>query len=459
VKLSEILRFTFSTPIRVMLSTWLITFIVFFSLPVSYEHGPRLSTVLYLAACLGGFVYGNLLFRLAHADAPSEISQTISIEVPLRIFAVLGILGAVLVGIDKIVLGNLDLSQGLGALRFVLQSEEEVFKQRSLALWIGSALYSFSNVALVLYLLEGEKVNRVTAVLALVSSLSPAFVIVLYGGRSSAILLALSFFGTCLVRLASRQPLLPKTGIVRLFLVLYCGAILLGSLYIFTARAEILQRTREPEVDALYAWMERSNMEISVGLGTFLNNSGRLAGVVANVLLAGIYGTHGLAELDYLLNENADAGPFWGLYQGWLVNKALSVAFAVPDLTDTFASAIHHNGLFFTAWGAMLLDLGPLGSPFAFIALGVLSGWLYVRGVAERSLTARMALAFLYMYILVSPLHSAISMGNGLLMLANLVLASIALRLNAHKDLAAGGGPSAFDRAVVSIDGPGGADG
>src|SRR5437867_595989 len=107
------LGFASGTPIRLMLSTWLITFVVFYSLPVRYEHGPRLSTVLYLAACIGGFVYGNVVFRLARGCTslmPADISQAISIETPLRIFAVFGVLGAALVGIDKIVLGNLDLS-------------------------------------------------------------------------------------------------------------------------------------------------------------------------------------------------------------------------------------------------------------------------------------------------------------------------------------------------------------
>src|SRR2546425_9436866 len=118
------------TPTRLMLSTWLMTLVIFYGLPIRYEHGPRLSTVLFLAACLGGFVYGSLVVQIARAIDPSRrptISQTPVLEGPLRVFAVLGLVGAGLVGIDKIVLGGLDLSQGLGALRFVLQSEEEAF--------------------------------------------------------------------------------------------------------------------------------------------------------------------------------------------------------------------------------------------------------------------------------------------------------------------------------------------
>jgi hypothetical protein len=429
---SGFLRLIGGTPVRLMLSAWLVTIGVFLGLPLQYERSPRWSTVLFLLACFGGFVYGNIVVRVARAVDPvprRPATRSFPIDGPLRIFALLGILGAVLVGVDKIVLGGLDLTQGLGVLRLVLQTEEEMFKQRSAALWLGTALYSFSNIALVLYILEGERVRRGTEVLALVSSLSPTFVILLYGGRSSAILLALSFVGACLVRLAIGRRLVPTTAIVRVFFLLYCGAILIGSLYIFTARAETARDDRIPEAEALFAWIERSNITISEDLSTFLNNSGAIGAVAANALLAAVYATHGLGELDYLLHENADAGPFWGLYQGWLINKALSVAFDVPSITETFAAVIHHIGLFFTAWGAMLLDFGPWGSPFAFVVLGMVAGWLYLRGVVDGSLMARMGLAFVYVYILISPMDSALSMGNGFLMLTDLGVAAIGLAL------------------------------
>src|SRR5262249_45249862 len=399
-----------------MLSTWLATTLVFVSLPLQYDRGPRWSTILFLLACLAGFVYGHVVVQLARAsdrDPRRPIPAPLPLDGPLCVFAVLGILGAVLVGVDKIVLGGLDLSQGLGVLRLMLQSEEEMFKQRSAALWVGTALYSFSNIALVLYILEGEKVRRATAILVLVSSLSPTFVIVLYGGRSSAIMLALSFVGACLIRLAIGRRLVPKTTMVSLFFLSYCALIVVGSLYVFSARAETARGDRAPEVDALFAWMERSNIGVSDEVSGFLNNSGASGAVAANALLAAIYGTHGLGELDYLLNENADAGPFWGLYQAWMINKALSVAFDVPNITDTFAAVIHHSGLFFTAWGAMLLDFGPWGSPLAFVVLGMVAGWLYIRSVADGSLLARIGLVFVYVYILISPMDSALSMGNG----------------------------------------------
>src|SRR2546422_489949 len=121
-----------------MLSTWLVTIAFLYGLPLQYERAPQLSTVLFLAACFGCFAYGNVVVRLARATdwyPRRPISRMEQIDGPLCIFAALGIFGAILVGIDKIILGGLDLSQGLGVLRLVLQSEEEVFKQRSIALW------------------------------------------------------------------------------------------------------------------------------------------------------------------------------------------------------------------------------------------------------------------------------------------------------------------------------------
>ena len=95
------------------------------------------------------------------------------------------------------------------------------------------------------------------------------------------------------------------------------------------------------------------------------------------------------------------------------------------------------------------------GSPFAFVAIGILSGWLYVRGVVEGSLRARMGLAFLYTYILISPMHSALSMGNGLLMLANLVIASMVLTpwFSAHEEPVTNGSTFAPNQRPQSTDG------
>src|SRR5262249_406717 len=115
---------------------------------------------------------------------------------------------------------------------------------------------------------------------------------------------------------------------------------------------------------------------------------------------------------------------------------------------------IHHSGLFFTAWGAMLLDFGPWGSPLAFVVLGMVAGWLYIRSVADGSLLARIGLAFVYVYILISPMDSALSIGNRFLMLTDLGAAATALLLWSHSRRPPGVGarPTASGRLRVSPD-------
>src|SRR4030095_16563640 len=84
------------------------------------EPSPGWFTMLFLLACLGGLVYGHVVVQLARAsdrDPRRPIPASFPLDGPLCAFPLLGILGAVLVGVDKIVLGGLDLSQGLGVLR------------------------------------------------------------------------------------------------------------------------------------------------------------------------------------------------------------------------------------------------------------------------------------------------------------------------------------------------------
>ena len=126
--------------------------------------------------------------------------------------------------------------------------------------------------------------------------------------------------------------------------------------------------------------------------------------------------------------RHADAGPFLGEYQGFIVGKGIRLALGAPDATDEIQGAIHHSGLFFTAWGSMVLDFGPWGALLALFTLGVLGGGLYIAGVQNGSLPGRLLLAYFYMFVIASPIHSPLPMGNATQVLVCLLAACVVLR-------------------------------
>ena len=76
-----------------------------------------------------------------------------------------------------------------------------------------------------------------------------------------------------------------------------------------------------------------------------------------------------------------------------------------------------------------MLDFGVWLAPFVMIAIGALTGVLYVRAVRYGSLTAKLFLAYMYMFLLMSPLHSGFGSGNSLQILVCLTVATILMKL------------------------------
>jgi len=421
------------SPTRLILTTWGMVVLGYTLAPLQYGEGLRSLTVLFVSGCVLSVAAGALLVEIAYAAGPPRPAAgarlgSIEVDGPLRLFAALGIAGAALVAVDKIVIGGLDVSEGLGALRIALQSEEEIFKHRSPALWVGSLLYSFGDVALVLYMFEGEQTRRSTGALVLLSALAPIVVILLYGGRSSAFILFLLAGSACLVRLASGQRALPRARYLRTFLLFYTVVAFVGSVYIFAVRSSVSLEGRGTSVDTLQRWTAEANITIAPAVEAIIDRRDGVSDSLASLMLAVIYAYHPLPELDYLLHENTGAGPFLGEYQGWLVGKAVRLATGMPDITDKLELALHRPGLFYTGWGAMVLDFGLWGALGVLLALGMVGGVLYVVGVKQGSRTARLLLAYSYVVILLSPIHSGFAMGNSLQILFCSLAAWLVLR-------------------------------
>jgi hypothetical protein len=436
-KLPTVLSRIANTPAHLMLGTWLMFFLFFFIAPLQYNRNISSTTIGFLLLCIGAFVVGCLLTQQLSTNMPSRqfpenlgVQDTWDVNKMLRVFALLGLFGAALVIFSKVFIGGLNLAQAPGELRQQLGAEADILKGRGILLWMGMLLYSFSNVAIIIYILKGEACDRITAGAVALTSFTPSAVILLYGGRSSGILVLV--FGGCavLIRRASGQTLLPKAYFLRPLLIIHLTLVVFGSLYIFADRALALGYSTS--TDALYSYAYSLDATIPEPLKPIIEGETLTASVVANILMGVAYVTQSFTELDYLINVN-DPGPFYGEYQGWLISKGLRVILGLPDSAEHIEGSIHHTGLFFSAWGGMFLDFGFWLSPVISFIIGLVAGRLYQKGIKQGSLQAKIWLVFMYMFILLSPIHSLLQMGNSLQTLLCLIGASFLIKFGKRK--------------------------
>jgi hypothetical protein len=421
------------TPVGLMLTTWFLYLVVIAIGPVHYHRSTSWLTYLLLIACVGGFVLGSRLAQNVCGSIRGRIyvPQLNATTRPgfnraVSLFALLGLFGTACIAMDKVWINGLNVFQNLGALRLELNVDSGMPSQGTILMWIGMAVYSFSNVALILFFLEGEMCDHATARLAAMASFCPGVVILLYGGRSSAIFVILLMLTSGLVRVHCGRPFVPKTHFMRPMLLAHLSLVLLGSLHIFSSRA--IAFGYSDSGDMLQEFSSHLNATISPTFQQLIASRSAIGELCANILMGVFYFTQGFPELDYLLIENSDAGPFYGSYQGWFLYRVVVELLGLPNELVEMEDQIHHSGLLFSAWGGMLLDFGPWGAPIASGLLGGIVGFMYDRGIRLRSVACRVFVAYFYMYIVLTPIHSAFAVGNSTQVLLCIIAASFVLQ-------------------------------
>jgi hypothetical protein len=421
-----------ATPARLMLCVWGVFLALVRWGPIRYERPIALVTSDFVIACVALFVAGAVLagagVRRASPFPTEPVDAEARFDRGVRRLALLGIVGMALVVIDKVFLNRADFSEGLGALRLALQMDAEAGSAKSFPLWLGSLLYSFSNAALVLYVLRGERCQRSTGLLVGLASFAPAVVIVLYGGRSSALLTLVLLLAAGLVRAAAGQQVVSRAPFLRALCAVHLLVVVAGSLFIFATRAEAWGETGADHIERVLIYGEG---RVARNLEPLIEGDDRRAALMASVLMSYAYLTHSFAELDFLLTRNGPAGPFWGSYQAALPVRALRLLLGMRDtMFSDLDDPLEHAGVFMTAWGAMYLDFGLWLAPIASGVLGLLAGLAYQKGIGQGSLIGRLFLSYAFLYVLLSPVHSAFAWGNSLQTLICFALAPVVLSVS-----------------------------
>ena len=405
-----------NSPGGLIITTWLVFLLSYALVPISFKRQISLMTYGYLLACLTAFLIGARRGKPANGYVSAgpgfmkDSSGSVAIERAILCSAILGMAGTVFVGIDKVLMGEMDLVQGLGNLRFQLGAEYDPFKTRSPLLWMGTLTYSFSNVSAVLYALCADKVSRRTGLMAGIASFCPLVIAIVYAGRSLELILLLSLFGACLVRYQCGSRFFPKAALFRWMMAVHLILLCVGTIYIFSSRSTAIKDSNASST--LHRYLDVFDATLSPEVEQAVNQDTMTGDFTANLLMLVIYMESPFNELDYLLVDNADAGPFWGRYQVWPLEKSIQMVLGpqrAPELVDL---SIHRTGLYFTFWGAVYLDAGVWLGPILAGCVGLLCGYAYRRAIFGGSWVGKLFLPLIYSGIVLTPAHSLFAFGN-----------------------------------------------
>jgi hypothetical protein len=417
------------TPARLMGLVWVVTLLLFYWGPIRWDKEPGSDTLVFLGGCIVLFMVGAaaplaVVRRLG--ERPVSAEPEAHVGRVMAACAVLGLLGGVCVVLDKVVFGGLDFSEGLGNLRLELarRFDVEAAAPRRPLIWLGMALYSFSNVALLLYWFSA-RCRRDVAALVLAASFVPGVVALMYAGRSPAAVTLLVLVSASLVRGALGERWLPRVPLAATLLGIHAAMVVLGSAYIFAARAAVMTTEEGPPIERFLFFTEG---DLTREARAVVEDTARLGHVPAHAAMMLAYFGHGVGELTYIVENDTDAGPYWGAYQFATIVRA-SEAFTRPRISiyEELERTIDRSGLYFTAWAGLYIDFGYYLSPLVSLLLGLACGALYTVSMLGAAAWARILLAYMYVFVLLTPVHSLIGWANGAQTLAALMVTVVAL--------------------------------
>ena len=418
---TRLLAWIVADPTRLLISVWCVYFGLFYLGPLHYSDQPDNGTLLLIFVALAAFAFGTTLVWSASSSAtPNRLEVTRErLERVARATAIMGLLGAACIILDKFVLQQVDLSAGLASLRLDRQ-RLRANPDWSLAVlhffFFGLPLFSFANVALLLLFLRGELLSPRTRLLGALSFLAPVAFAVAYGSRGSIIQAVLLVFGAVFVRIARGEPALPQVrGIKWLIVAIVLGS-QLYSIVVFAARRVVIGRT---DYSAAMAVFESEwGLTASPRIEQAAVQSGDVdAGLAIDLVNSVNYFTHGFAMLERMRNSGIPMGPWLGQAQvNWvpLILSKFAPSLSFETEKSRALEFAHVDGVFTTALGPMLGDFGTLGAIVECIVLGALCRWIWIRALLYKQEASALFLCFAVSAMLYSPISPPFGFGNAL---------------------------------------------
>lgn len=404
-------------PAALMVAIWAAAIALFYASPLSYVHAPGIAA---WSIILGGIALFCLGAAVGASGAPSQPSSPRACPPDnlVVLCTALGFVGLAAILIDKLYLSGIDWSPGISAVREqrAIDVMHSVAIRRTWLLYFGYLTFSFSTVAVTIFVLAGERLRTFASLCGQASVLPMAAYAVLYGGRMPILLTILLVISAGITRARQGKTLLPRGHWLWWKVALVAIAFLIYTNQIWQARREINRMTGYETFLAVAA----SRWEMAP---TSLADNAVRGGIIpANLamdwLSIDMYLTHPPTTVQRMVEHWHEFSVYGGLYQIGVLSPITDILMPSLKLSQTMRaelSAIGAYGWFPSAWGAWIGDAGLVGGAISVLIWGWLSGFCYRRTLETSFVGAQLMMSFAYLSILISPLNGPFGFANSFL--------------------------------------------
>ncbi|MBR1249475.1 oligosaccharide repeat unit polymerase [Bradyrhizobium sp. AUGA SZCCT0169] len=404
-------------PAGLMCAVWAAAITLFYVSPISYVHSPGIVAWTIILGGIALFCSGALVGG-RRKSLNASATQDPSLDNLVVVCAALGFIGIAAMTFDKLYLSDIDWSQGLSAARDKRANEvmENIGIRRSWLLYFGYLTFSFSCVAITIFMLAGERLRTFASICGQASVLPMTIYAVLYGGRMPILLVILLFVGASITRVARGRTLVPADRWLWWKFAFVAVAFLAYTNQVWQTRRDMNRMSTYPTFLAVAA--SRWEMQPTPLLDSAIRNGTVPANLAMDWLSIDMYLTHPPTTVQRMVEHWREFSIYGGLYQiGILspISDIVAPSLKLPQTMRTELSAIGAYGWFPSAWGAWIGDAGLIGGAFCVFVWGLLSGFCYRQTLERSSLSAALMLTFAYLGILVSPLNGPFGFANSFL--------------------------------------------
>jgi hypothetical protein len=372
----------FASPRNTTVVAWFFLFALHYSYIITYHGRPNAtSAVLYLVLCItlfvGGHYFGFSPEGFSHGEVPSGVCdsnlwkrETLRNGGLISFFAVIGILGAILFGIEMISYAHSDPSDLLSTRE--LYAERDVTNLSRIASTLGAGGF-FSLVAAILC---WEWISKGQKVLWLLSPLSLSLFSIFSAGRQTVLQLVLIPLIALSVRRASGQLRL-RGGAVKAGFLVFIVLIIGYGMY-----ASHQRNTASLEMSKKKLLMGIFNSELHPTVDAVLEEVPDI--IRDGVTEAIVYFSHEIPSFQVFWSL-PPAEMHWGTWQlPFLARRLYEVGLLSTSVEEQMLETyrrFEETGHFSQVWQTVIrdfiLDFGYIGAPAVVMFLGFICGRIY----------------------------------------------------------------------------------
>jgi oligosaccharide repeat unit polymerase len=440
-KLSDKLK----TPTSGIFYSWSLWLLLYALMPFYYTNSISLPTAGLIAACSILFACGDSFasrnkFSKKYANSGLERPETEledfdftpqanTIEKIIRYCAIIGIIGAILVVLSKLLLSGLDFASGVSAARFERARESLTGAASNTPIWLypGMIAFPFGSCAFLLSLLKSESLSKRTRQLCGFAALSPIAVAIINGGRGGIFYFVIMAGGAFLIKNYDRGSVTFSEKFKIPKWIVFSGvAFIFYNIYIFESRREVTAKDN--------VWLALSDWEFNYGIypAQWLVDSVQSGIIEGNWLInwmqTHFYFTSGPSILSRIIDSGISIGPFFGQVQIAMLAPLLDRTLPALSMTERIFSETNQidvTGLIPSGWGMMFLDLGWGGVLVEAFILGWGSRRVYDAAIYGSKLGSKLMFCFVFAGVLLSPIVAPLGFSDNCFTFVSIVIISI----------------------------------